>query len=165
MVLGVLDVTTFTIIHVAISLVAILAGLVVMYGFVTNQSWKTLIDTFLSFTLLTTVSGFLFPLTSVTPAVITGIVALIVLLPTLAGIYFYKLKGSWRAVYLVGAVISLYLNCFVLVVQAFQKIGPLHVLAPQGTEPAFSIAQGIVLLFFIVSGYLAVKRFRPTVFS
>ena len=56
---------------------------------------------------------------------------------------------------------ALYLNSFVLVVQAFLKIPALHALAPTGSGPAFALAQGVVLMFYLVTGFLAVKEFRP----
>ncbi len=79
----------------------------------------------------------------------------------LAALYVYHLKGAWRPVYVVCAVAALYFNCFVLVVQSFLKIPPLHALAPNGSEPPFALAQGLVLVFFLVTGFLAVKHFRP----
>lgn len=119
-----------------------------------------LTDIFLIFTVLTDVTGFMFPFQGATPAFILGIISSVVLLPTLTARYAFGMTGWWRGVYVIGAVLSLYFNCFVLVVQAFQKIGPLHVLAPKGSEPAFAIAQGLVLLFFIVTGTLAFRKFR-----
>jgi hypothetical protein len=71
------------------------------------------------------------------------------------------MHGAWRWIFVVTAVIAQYFNSFVLVVQSFLKIPPLHALAPQGNEPPFAIAQGAVLLFYIVIGTLAVRHFRP----
>ena len=59
------------------------------------------------------------------------------------------------------AVFSLYLNCFVGVVQAFLKQPFLKPLAPTQSEPPFVIAQAIVLLIFVVLGFLAVRAFHP----
>ena len=73
----------------------------------------------------------------------------------------FRLAGPWRWIYIVGAVLALYLNVFVLVVQAFGKLPPLHRLAPTGSEPPFAIAQGLTLVLFIVLGTLAFRRFRP----
>jgi hypothetical protein len=102
----------------------------------------------------------MFPFKGFTPAVGTGVVALLVLGPTFLAIYGKKLAGFWRPVYVVGAVVSLYLNCFVLVVQSFLKIPALNVLAPTQKEPPFAIAQGLTLILFVGLGILAVKRFR-----
>jgi hypothetical protein len=107
------------------------------------------------------VTGFFFPLHGVTPAVTLGVLSLIVLLPTILARYSFSMRGAWRGVYVVGAVLALYFNCFVLVVQIFLKVPPLHVLAPMGSEPPFAIAQGLVLLFFLVTGFVSFRRFRP----
>jgi hypothetical protein len=96
-----------------------------------------------------------------TPAIATGIVATLVFIPTVAGLYVFRLRGAWRWIYTGGAVLSLYLNVFVLIVQSFQKIPTLNVFAPTGSEPPFAITQGIVLVAFIALGLLGVRRFRP----
>lgn len=155
-----LSLATFTIVHVAISLIAILAGLVVLYGLLNSRRMDTLTDIFLIFTIITVVTGFMFPFHGPSPAFILGIVSSVVLIPTLAARYAYAMAGWWRSVYVIGTVLSLWLNCFVLVAQAFAKIPALHVLAPKGNEPPFAIAQGLLLLFFIVTSFLAFRRFR-----
>jgi hypothetical protein len=156
-----LNLATFTLVHVAITLVAIASGLIVLFGLLRSRRMELATDIFLLFTVLTDVTGFLFPFHGVTPAFTLGIISSAVLLPTLAARFAFGMAGSWRTVYVIGAALSLYFNCFVLVVQAFQKIGPLHVFAPKGNEPAVTAVQAVVLLFFIVTGYLAVRRFRP----
>ena len=83
------------------------------------------------------------------------------MIPTFLGRYSFHYAGAWRRIYVIGAVVSLYLNCFVLVVQAFLKVPALHALAPQGNEPPFVLAQGLVLVLFVVAGILAVRRFHP----
>jgi len=118
---------------------------------------------FLVTTIATSVTGFFFHREQLLPSHIVGILSLVVLAVTVLALYTYRLRGIWRAVYVVGAVISLYLNVFVGVVQSFLKVPALHQLAPQGNEPPFAIAQGVVLLLFIVLGFLAFKRFRPVV--
>ena len=156
-----LGLTPFTLFHVVITLVAIVSGLLVLFGFLGGRDHKMLTHIFLLFTLATSVTGFLFPIHGFTPALGTGIVSMIVLIPALAGYYAFHLAGNWRWVYVVGAVIALYLNCFVLVVQSFLKVPALHALAPNGSEPVFAIAQGAVLLFFVITGTLAARRFYP----
>ena len=151
----------FTAFHVAISLVAIMAGFVVVFNLINGTSSQGWTATFLWTTLATSVTGFMFPFKGFTPAIGTGIVALIVMVPTLVAIYGKKLVGFWRPVYVVGAVISLYLNCFVLVVQSFLKIPALNVLAPTQKEPPFAIAQGLTFLVLLGLGVLAVKKFKP----
>ena len=153
--------TGFTLFHVALSLVGIAAGLVVLFGLIKNQALNTWTLVFLVTTAATTLTGFLFPFRGFTPAIGTGIVSTAVLVATIPARYAFHLAGPWRWVYVVGAVVSLYLNCFVLVVQAFLKVPALHALAPQGTEPPFAITQAIVLVLFVIAGYLAVRRFRP----
>jgi MFS family permease len=96
----------------------------------------------------------------VTPAIGTGILSVIVLAAAFAGLYVFHLEGPWRWIYLVSAAIALYLNVFVLIIQAFLKIPPLHALAPNGNEPPFAIVQGIVLVVFVIGGFMAVRRYR-----
>jgi hypothetical protein len=154
---------TFTLIHVIITLIAILAGLIVLYGMLGNRRMNGLTSIFLLFTVLTSVTGFMFPFHGMTPAIMLGIISCLILVPALLGWYTFRLAGVWRAVYVITAVIALYLNCFVLVVQSFTKIAALHRLAP-GTPPAgpvFGAVQIVVLVAFVVAGYLAVRRFRP----
>ena len=111
----------------------------------------------------TSVTGFGFPFHGVTPAIIVGVLSLIVLALAIAARYTFHLAGAWRWIFVVCAVVALYFNCFVLVVQSFLHIPALHVLAPHGSEPPFAIVQGIVLLLFLWGGILAVKRFHPVV--
>jgi hypothetical protein len=119
MVLGFISLPIFTLIHVLITFVAIGSGFWLMWGFIRNNPGLIITEIFLTFTFLSSALGFLFPITRLTPALTTGVVAMLVLVPTLAAFYIFKLKASWRTVYVIGAVVSLYLKCFVLVVQAF----------------------------------------------
>ena len=153
--------TPFTLFHVALSLVAIVTGLVVMKGLLQSQRLPGWTAVFLSTTLATTATGFLFPFNGFTPAVGVGVVSSAVLALTLIALYERRLAGAWRWVYVVGAAVSLYLNVFVLVVQAFAKVPTLHVLAPTQQEPPFAIVQGVVLLLFVSLGFVAARRFRP----
>jgi hypothetical protein len=151
---------TLLFIHVAISLVGIGSGFVVLYGLLTTQRMKRWTALFLATTLATTLTGFLFPFKGFTPAIGTGIVSLIVLIPAILALYRYRLAGAWRWIYVVGSVSGLYLNVFVLIVQAFQKVPALRALAPTQTEAPFAAAQLTTLVLFIVFGTLAVKKFR-----
>lgn len=151
----------FTAFHVAISLVAIFSGFVVVFAMIggsVSRGWNSL---FLGTTVATSVTGFLFPFRGFTPAIGTGIVALVVMGPTLYALYGRKLAGIWRPTYVIGAVISLYLNVFVLVVQSFLKIPALNVLAPTQKEPPFAIAQGGAFVLMVVLGVLATRKYRP----
>lgn len=160
MMLG-LGLSAFTTLHVIISLIAIVAGLVVFYGWLTGWESMNLTHVFLATTVLTTVTGFMFPFIQLLPSHITGIVSAIVLVPALYALYGKHATGGWRKVYLITALIALYLNCFVLVVQMFLKIPTLRALAPNGNEPPFLVAQVAVLVAFIWFGYRAVKHSSP----
>ena len=160
MILG-LSVTAFTTLHVIISLVAIAAGLLLLPAIFANRSQKGLTAVFLAATILTSVTGFFFHSKAIGPPHIVGVISLVVLAAALFALYVRKLEGVWRPVYVIGAVVALYLNCFVAVVQAFQKIALLNAFAPKGTEPPFVAAQGALLVLFALLGFLAVKRFHP----
>lgn len=160
MILG-MSVSSFTTLHVLISLVAIATGLVVVWGMLTANRVGGLTFVFLLTTVLTTLTGFLFPITAFTPALGTGIVSSVVLVVTLIALYVFHMRGAWRWVFVAGAVLSLYLNVFVLVAQAFLKVPALSALAPSGSEPPFAIAQGAVLVLFILIGLLSLRRFHP----
>lgn len=161
-----LSTDALTLTHVAISLVAILAGFGVLAQMLRNAMSSSWTGIFLATTLLTSITGFVFfqPPGAPTPAQLTGVVALLALVPTLYGLYVKHLTGAWRLIYLIGAVFSLYLNVFVLVVQLFQKVPALQPLAgnpPSG--PVFGAAQLLVLLAFVFAGWRAAKRFHPLV--
>jgi hypothetical protein len=157
----ILTLQAYTIFHVVISLVAIIAGLIVLHGWLTARRLDGWTLIFLLFTLATSVTGFFFPFNGFTPAIGTGILSVVVLLAAFAALYAFHLEGSWRWIYLVSAAIALYLNVFVLIIQAFLKVPALHALAPNGNEPPFAIVQGIVLVLFVIGGFLAVRRYRP----
>ncbi|HEY2068861.1 MAG TPA: hypothetical protein VGG48_04850 [Rhizomicrobium sp.] len=152
--------STFTLIHVAICLIAILSGLVVLFGLIDNKRMNGMTALYLFFTAATSVTGFFFPFHGVTPAIILGIISCVVLVPTLLARYQFGMRGVWRPVYVIGAVLLLYLNCFVLVVQSFQKVPALHTLDPTQSGAPFLVAQGLTLVFFVVTGWMATKRFR-----
>jgi hypothetical protein len=160
MVLG-MSLATFTALHVVISVIAIATGLVVAAGMLAGNRLPGWTAVFLVTTVLTSVTGFLFPFTHVLPSHIVGAISLVVLVPTLVALCGKGLSGSWRGVYVIGSICVLYLNVFVLVVQAFLKIPPLNRLAPTGSEPPFAIAQLVVLALFIWLGVRAMRRFRP----
>ena len=163
MLLG-LSLPAFTQLHVIISLIGIATGIIVAIGLVTNRTLPGLTAIFLTTTVLTSATGFLFPLKAIGPPHIVGAISLIVLAPTLYALYGRHLAGAWRVVYIFGAVFSLYLNAFVGVVQTFQKIPFFNALAPTQKEPPFLIAQALTLAFFVLLGVLALKRFhRPSV--
>jgi hypothetical protein len=157
-----LSLETFTIVHVLISLIGIASGLVVVFGLVGGRRLDGLTAVFLTTTVLTSVTGFMFPFEKVTPGIKLGIISLVVLAITIAARYAFHLAGAWRTIYAVGATLALYLNVFVLVVQCFEKVPALHALAPTGSEPAFLVAQLVVLAAFLALGTFAAIRFRHT---
>jgi hypothetical protein len=156
----ILGMTPFTLFHVVLSLVGIGSGFVVLHGWLHGLRREHWTQVFLLTTFATTITGFLFPFTGFTPALGVGLVSTVVLIAALAALYVFHLAGHWREVYLVTALTALYLNVFVLVVQAFQKIPFLNAMAPTGSEPVFAIVQLIVLGLFVYAGYLALKRYR-----
>jgi hypothetical protein len=160
MILG-LSMETFTLVHVAISLIGILSGIVVVAAMLGGRAaggWTAL---FLIATVATSVTGFFFPLEKFGPPHVIGIISLVLLAVALYALYGRRLGASWRATYIVAALVALYLNVFVGVVQAFQKVPVLQSLAPTQSEPPFLAAQTIVLFLFVVFGFLAVRRFHP----
>jgi hypothetical protein len=159
MVLG-LPLSTYTLIHVIISLIGIASGLIVAYGLIAGKRYDGLTALFLAFTIATSLTGFAFPFHGVTPAIVVGVISVVVLLIAILARYALHLAGASRWIYVVTAMLALWFNCFVLVVQSFQKIDALHALAPTQKEPPFAVAQLAVLLLFVVLTVIAVKRFR-----
>jgi hypothetical protein len=162
MVLG-MSLSTFTMLHVIVSLIGVVSGLVVLSGLLGSKvmpSWTAL---FLVTTILTNATGFLFPFDKLLPSHIIAIISLVLLAIACIALYGMKLAGAWRWIYTLTALIALYLNVFVLVIQGFLKIGPLHALAPSvpPSEPPFAVVQGIILVFFVIAIIGAVRRFRP----
>jgi len=149
----------FTLFHVALSLVGILTGFLVVFGLIYRKQSKSWTMTFLVTTAATSLTGFLFPFHKFLPSHAIGIVSLLVLAATIPALYVFRLAGAWRRVYVIGAVLSLYLNVFVLIAQFFMKIPALKALAPTQSEPPFLGTQVVVMLIFIVLGVLATKRF------
>jgi hypothetical protein len=162
MVLG-MSLATLTSVHVIISLIGIVSGIIVMVGLLGSNRMPGMTAIFLLFTILTSATGFLFPFTELLPSHMIGILSLVLLAIACLALYVMKLSGLWRWVYVVTAMTSLYLNIFVLVVQAFLKVPALHALAPSvpPSEPPFATVQGVVLVFFVIVIIGAVRRFRP----
>ena len=153
--------TTFTKVHVVISLIAIFAGFVVTFGLLTAKRLDGWTALFLVTTVATSVTGFFFPFHGFTPAIALGIMSLIVLAVAIFARYPRQLAGHWRWIYVVGAVIALYFNVFVGIVQSFEKIPALKAIAPTQTEQPFKLTQLLVLALFIVFAIAAAIRFRP----
>jgi hypothetical protein len=160
MILG-MSTSTFTLVHVVLSLVGIFAGLVVVFGMLGSKRLDGWTALFLATTVLTSVTGFFFPFDKILPSHIVGIISLVVLAIAILALYALHLAGPWRWIYVVSADVALYLNAFVGVVQAFQKVPLLASLAPTQSEPPFLIAQAVVLMIFVGLGIAAVRSFRP----
>jgi hypothetical protein len=160
MILG-MSIPTFTLVHVVLSLAGIAAGLVVLCGLLSSWKLKGWTALFLWTTLATSITGFMFPLARIGPPHVVGAISLIVLAVAFLALYSRRLAGHWRWIYVATAVLALYLNVFVGVVQAFQKLPFVHRLAPTQSEPPFVVVQFAVLLIFVALGFGAARRFRP----
>jgi hypothetical protein len=151
---------SLTKIHVVISLIGILSGLVVLIGLIIGRRFNGWTVLFLSSTVTTSATGFFFPFHGVTPAIIVGFISLFLLAVAIFARYFRRLVGLWRPIFVITAMISLYLNVFVLIAQLFQKVPSLKAVAPTQTEPPFLVAQLSTLLIFLLLTIVATIRFR-----
>jgi hypothetical protein len=160
MILG-MSVATFTNFHVVLSLVGILAGLVALFGMFGSKRLPKWTALFLVTTVLTSATGYFFPRDHILPSHIIGALSLVILAIAIFALYSRRLAGAWRWIYVVTAVVALYLNVFVAVFQSFLKVPAVNALAPTQSEPPFLIAQGVVLLIFIVLAVVALRSFHP----
>src|SRR6266404_8596373 len=162
MVLG-MSLSIFTAVHVVISLVAIVSGIIVMFGLLGSKRMPGMTAIFLLFTILTSATGFLFPFTQLLPSHMIGILSLLLLAIACIALYAMRLSGSWRWIYVLTALLALYFNVFVLVIQSFLKIPALTAVAPGNppSGPVFAVVQGVVLVFFVLMIIGAWRRFRP----
>jgi hypothetical protein len=153
---------TFTLVHVVISLIGIFSGFVVVSGLLRSNRSAGWTAVFLVTTILTSVTGFGFPFDHFLPSHWVGVISLVVLAVALLALYAFHLSGPWRWIYVVTAMLALYLNVFVAVVQSFLKVSFLKPLAPTQSEPPFLVAQVVVMVIFIALGVIAAKRFHPS---
>ena len=162
MVLG-MSLATFTMVHVIISLIGIVSGIFVMFAMLGSNRMPGLTAIFLLSTILTSATGFGFPFTQLLPSHLIGILSLVLLAIACIALYAMRLAGPWRWIYVVTALVSLYLNVFVLVIQSFLKIPALTAVAPGNppSGPVFAVVQGVVLVFFVLMIIGAWRRFRP----
>jgi hypothetical protein len=149
-----------TLFHVLVSLIAIVTGIPVVYGFLKSQSYPRWTTWYFAATALTLITSFLFPFKGMTPAIAIGVLCILIFIPTWYARYRTSLAGLWRPVYVVGAMLLLYFNCLVLIVQSFQKVPGLHSLAPTGGELPVVVTQVILLIVALVLGVLSLLRFR-----
>ncbi len=159
MILG-MSPSAFTLVHVLISLAGIGSGFLVLYGMFLGKRFDGATAIFLVTTVLTSVTGFLFPFVHLLPSHIFGVISLVALAVAILARYALHMAGSWRSIYVISAILALYLNVFVLVAQIFMKVPAVHALAPTGKEPPFLVVQLIVMAIFVVLGVFAVKKFR-----
>lgn len=153
--------STFTSVHVVLSLVGIFSGVIVLLGLLGAKRLENWTALFLGTTVLTSATGFFFPVANLMPSHVVGFISLGALAVALLALYVFHLAGAWRWLFVTGAVLALYLNVFVGVVQAFQKLSFLQPLAPTQSEPPFLVAQLVVMAIFIALGLLAAAKFRP----
>ena len=161
MILG-MSIATFTFLHVAISLIAIASGIVVIVGMIGAYRLHAVTALFLATTVLTSLTGFLFPFKGVTPGIVIGILSIIVLAIAIFSLYGRGLAGAWRGIYVITASIALYFNFFVFVVQSFEKMPALKAIAPTQASPVFGLTQLVFLAIFVVLTILAYKKFPGT---
>jgi hypothetical protein len=152
--------SAFTIFHVVLSLVGLASGFVVIFGLLAAKRLPGWTATFLATTVLTSATGFVFPVHHFMPSHGVGIISLIVLALAIYALYARRLAGGWRNVYVIDAVIAQYLNFFVLIAQLFMKVPALKAVAPTQTEGPFKVTQLAALILFLLLGILATRRFR-----
>lgn len=160
MILG-MSLRAFTYLHVYISLIAFGAGLIVVYSMITAKALRLMVPIFLITTALTSLTGFLFPFKGVTPAVVLGLISLVVIVAVVIARRHVSTSAAWRGTYVITSVLALYLNVFVLIVQLFQKRPALHRVAPTQTELPFTCAELVTLVVFIAIASAAFKKYRP----
>jgi hypothetical protein len=158
-----IDLPTYTLIHTALSLIALAAGLIVGAGLARGEASRSWSWLFIVTAFLTSATGFGFPVKGILPSHIVGVLALGTLAIAMAARFLWRFKGAWRWLYAVGIVINVYLLAFVTVFQAFGKVPFLHALAPTASESPFAVTQLTVLVLFLVLGIAAARRFRPGV--
>lgn len=151
--------STFTFVHVVLSLVGIFAGFIVMGGLLAGKGLEGWTAVFLATTVATSVTGFGFPIHHFAAPHYVGVISLVVLGVAILARYAFQLRGAWRRTYVVTAVIALYFNVFVGVVQAFQKVPGFNTIAPTQSEPPFLIVQICVLVLFVVLAITASRKF------
>jgi hypothetical protein len=153
-------IATLTFVHIVISLIGLASGFVVLWGLLSRQRLERWTALFLATTIVTSLTGFLFPVDHVTPGHVLGVISLALLATAVVARYGRQLDGGWHPAYVASAVAAQYLNFLVLVVQMFQKVPALKALAPTQTEPAFAFTQLITLAVFVALGVVAVRRFK-----
>jgi hypothetical protein len=156
----ILGMAPLTFVHVVLSVIGILSGFVVVFGMLTWEKLDGWTALFLATTVLTSVTGFLFPFHGFLPSHVLGILSLLALPVAIVARYGCQLAGAWRRTYVITAMIALYLNVFVLIAQLFMKVPALKAMAPTQSEPPFKLTQLVVLVLFVILTIAAAKKFR-----
>ena len=157
----ILGMSTFTFVHTALSLVALVSGLIVVFGMIGSHALRAWTAIFLLTAVATSATGFGFPFEKFEASHWIGVISLVALGIAILARYAFHLAGTWRWVYAVTAIIGAYFLVFVGIAQAFKKIPALHAMAPTLSEPPFGISQGVTLVIFVVLTVLAVRKFHP----
>jgi hypothetical protein len=151
----------FTLFHVALSLIAIVSGIGVTYGLITARRYEQCTLVYMVTTIATLITGFLFPYHGFTPAIGVGILCVLVFIPTALARYTFHMSGLWRPIFILGSLVLFFFNALVLIIQSFHKVPTLNALAPTGNEPPIIVAQSVLLVVFLIVGFLSLRRFRP----
>ncbi len=152
----------FTLFHTALSLIQLVSGIVVVFALMGSRDGGTWMPVYLASGIATSVTGFMFPFHGFLPSHAFGILSLVLFAIILLARYKFQLAGAWRWIFMSSLVLTVYLDAFVAVFQAFLKVPALHALAPTGSEPPFAIAQGVVLVAFVAFGVIASRSYHPT---
>lgn len=156
------DPTTLTGFHTWLSILAIAAGLPMAAGLRRGEIVQPWSMVFLWTAIATSATGFLFPFNGVLPSHVIGVISLVLFIPAALALHVFDLRGPWRRIFAITAMIGLYLLVFVAIAQAFLKVPALQALAPTQTEPPFAIAEGVAFVAFAVLTWLAARRSVPT---
>jgi hypothetical protein len=151
---------TFTAFHVGLSLVGIASGVVCALGWLTGRRFNGWTTVFLVTTAATSLTGFGFPFHKILPSHIVGIISLAVLAGAVVARQLPLPAGASALLFVSNAMVALYLNVFVLIVQLFQKVPALKTLAPTQSEAPFVIVQAVVLVAFGVLTVAAALKTR-----
>jgi magnesium-transporting ATPase (P-type) len=157
----VMTTSTFTLVHTVLSIVALVAGIIVVMGLLASKSSNGWTAVYLVTAVATSATGFGFASPSFMPSHWVGVISLVVLLAAILARYVFHFAGSWRLIYAVSMVLSVYFLVFVAIAQAFLKVPALRAMAPTQSEPPFAIAQGVCLVIFIALAIAAARKFHP----
>ena len=109
-----------TLVHVAVSLIALGAGAVLLQGL--RKGERRAEGLFLATTIATSLTGYLFPVTKLLPSHVVGAVSLLLLAVAVVT------RESNRRAFTVTSLSAYYLNLLVLFVQIFKRVEPLKAL-------------------------------------